>query len=179
MNCDPQYWFWKAEIPDSVCDAIITEGLKLTANAAVVGTGSDSRVDPAIRESKTAFFPSNSWVAGITAQYMNMANISAWKFDITEAQSPQFTIYDQNEFYEFHTDDDFLKDGMRKLSVVISITDPTTYEGGEFEFENCVPEIRSRGSVMVFPSFLRHRVKPVTSGTRYSLVNWFIGPQFK
>ena len=40
-------------------------------------------------------------------------------------------------------------------------------------------EIRPRGSIIVFPSFVWHRVKPVTSGTRYSLVVWHLGRSFK
>ena len=40
-------------------------------------------------------------------------------------------------------------------------------------------EIRPRGSVIVFPSFVWHRVKPVTKGVRYSVVAWYGGPPFK
>jgi PKHD-type hydroxylase len=69
---------------------------------------------------------------------------------------------------------------MRKVSVVISITDPDTYEGGEFEFiDGTKPDIKQRGSILVFPSFVEHRVTPITSGTRYSLVNWYCGDKFK
>jgi len=69
---------------------------------------------------------------------------------------------------------------MRKISMVISITDPDTYEGGEFEFiDGTKPDLKPRGSVLVFPSFVRHRVTPVTTGTRYSLVNWFVGNKFR
>ena len=42
-----------------------------------------------------------------------------------------------------------------------------------------VKEVVPRGSIVVFPSFLYHEVKPITKGTRYSLVVWFIGKPFK
>ena len=178
MTCDPLYWFWKSELPPAVCDAIIQEGLKLEFKQAEVGD--DEKVNTGIRASKVAFFPGNSWVSAITSHYMNVANNQAWKFAITGQQNPQFTIYDLDEFYDFHEDQALLGDNMRKLSVVISVTDPALYTGGEFEFEDGVkPEIKERGSIIVFPSFVRHRVTPVSTGTRYSLVNWFVGPQFK
>ena len=187
MIVTPPYWFWKSELPDSVCDAIIAEGLKLDLKEAVVGYGGDSRVDPNIRKSKTGFFLASSWVSAITTMYMSRANESAWKFGITQPQAPQFTMYGLNEFYDFHRDEtqydyiteDSIQKDFRKLSVVIFITDPNEYEGGEFEFDGFTPEIKDRGSIMVFPSFLNHRVKPVTKGTRYSIVNWFVGPPFR
>ena len=79
---------------------------------------------------------------------------------------------------------------VRKLSVTVSLSDPKDYKGGdlEFDFRNhplkstnklACTQIKPRGSIVVFPSFLWHRVKPVISGTRYSLVLWNIGFPFK
>ena len=83
---------------------------------------------------------------------------------------------------------------IRKLSVTVSLNDPSEYDGGnlEFDFRNdfdfdrnrkhkikeCT-EIRPRGSIIIFPSFVWHRVNPVTRGTRYSLVMWNLGWPFK
>ena len=61
------------------------------------------------------------------------------------------------------------------------------FSGGKFQFVNVyngkkliqTPELKETGSVIVFPSFMEHRVAPVTKGTRYSLVTWFLGPPFK
>jgi PKHD-type hydroxylase len=79
---------------------------------------------------------------------------------------------------------------IRKLSVTCSLSDPKDYKGGEleFDFRNMDPdkksvrkcaEISERGSIVVFPSHIWHRVKPVTKGTRYSLVIWNLGHPFK
>lgn len=76
----------------------------------------------------------------------------------------------------------------RKLSVTISLNDPNEYEGGNLQFDlgphrpdryHTCTEIRPKGSVIVFPSHVHHQVTPVTSGTRYSLVCWNLGPPFK
>ena len=85
------------------------------------------------------------------------------------------------------------KGKIRKLSMTCQLTDGSEYKGGEleFDFRNYDPHMRDeskhriqckeilpKGSIIVFPSFVWHRVKPVTSGTRYSLVVWNLGWPF-
>ncbi len=70
----------------------------------------------------------------------------------------------------------------RKLSVVIQLSPRESYEGGTFEFSTAAhpgAAFEPRGSVLIFPSFLQHRVLPVTSGIRHSLVTWVEGPQWR
>jgi len=74
------------------------------------------------------------------------------------------------------------------------LTDGSEYSGGELEFDfrqyappsrdesihiRKAPEILPKGSIIIFPSFVWHRVKPVTRGVRYSLVVWHLGYPFK
>lgn len=78
---------------------------------------------------------------------------------------------------------------IRKLSVTVSLNDPSEYTGGNLRFDfgphfegkryHTCKEIRPRGSVIVFPSHIQHQVTPVTSGTRYSLVAWNLGQPWK
>ena len=83
---------------------------------------------------------------------------------------------------------------IRKLSMTCQLTDGSEYKGGEleFDFRNYDPHMRDelkhriqckeilpKGSIIVFPSFVWHRVKPVTAGTRYSLVVWHLGKPFR
>jgi PKHD-type hydroxylase len=79
---------------------------------------------------------------------------------------------------------------IRKLSVTVSLEDGNAYEGGNLEFDLrnredsksvilSAEQARDKGSIIVFPSFVWHRVTPVTKGTRYSLVIWSVGPPFK
>ena len=79
----------------------------------------------------------------------------------------------------------------RKLSVTLSLSNDKEYKGGELEFDyrnhdpdkkantHVLKEIRSKGSLVVFPSDVWHRVKPVKSGIRHSLVIWNLGWPFK
>lgn len=79
---------------------------------------------------------------------------------------------------------------IRKISMTINLCDETEYEGGDLKFDfgmhktkqdrfHICEEIRPRGSIIVFPSFVQHCVTPVTKGTRYSLVMWTLGEPWK
>ena len=116
-----------------------------------------------------------------------------YKFDLDYSSiNVQYTKYQKGDFYTWHTDDDFNAthknhQNVRKLSITVALN-IGSYEGGnlQFNFLNNVTskaqvckEIKSQGSIVVFPSFVYHRVTPVTKGTRYSLVLWQLGRPFK
>ena len=80
----------------------------------------------------------------------------------------------------------------RKLSMSVQLSKPEDYEGGDLRFnlrgldshfEDTImsppPEFKQQGSIVVFPSFLWHKVEPITKGTRYSLVMWSLGGNWK
>ena len=141
------------------------------------------------------------WIYKEIQPYIHQANrLAGWNFDWDFSESCQFTKYKLNQFYDWHCDsweapyankdnkETFGK--IRKLSVTCSLSAPEDYEGGEleFDFRNMDPdkqsvrkcaEIKQRGSIVVFPSHVWHRVKPVTKGTRYSLVIWNLGYPFR
>ena len=159
------------------------------------------------------------WLYKEIHPYIHEANAKAgWNFEWDWSESCQFTKYGVGQYYGWHCDSwerpydrskekdengvEYGKTGnypidhgkIRKLSVTVSLNDPSEYDGGnlEFDFRNQVDwernkkkaikactEIRPRGSIIVFPSFCWHRVAPVTRGTRYSLVIWNLGYPFK
>jgi len=141
---------------------------------------------------------SDPWIYKEIQPYVQEANKNAgWNFEWSWSEACQFTIYNKNQHYGWHCDswnepyntpNDLNYHGkIRKLSVTCSLSDPKDYKGGELEFRidrekqsylKC-KEILPRGSIVVFPSFVYHRVKPVTKGTRYSLVVWNLGNPFK
>ena len=140
------------------------------------------------------------WVYDAIQPFVHVANKNAdWNFDWDYSEQCQFTRYSKGQFYDWHCDSwdrPYTEEGptqgkIRKLSVTVSLSDPKDYTGGELEFDyrNKHPkekgglvkckEIAPRGSVVVFPSFVWHRVCPVKRGTRYSLVMWNLGRPFK
>ena len=72
----------------------------------------------------------------------------------------------------------------RKLSAVIQLSDPNDYDGGDLVLypQQESPssfEIKTQGSVILFPSFIEHQANKVTRGKRYSLACWFDGPKWR
>jgi PKHD-type hydroxylase len=142
------------------------------------------------------------WIYNEIQPYINEANKKAgWNFDWDYSESCQFTKYAPGQYYGWHCDswdipynnpNDFNTNGkIRKLSVTCSLSDPSEYQGGELEFNFNNPEkgkkdnikkcteILPRGSLVVFPSFVWHRVCPVKKGVRYSLVIWNLGHPYR
>ncbi len=117
--------------------------------------------------------------------YVYDANRECFGVDIWDMFLLQFTEYQAsaNGKYDWHHDVDFLNRDTfeRKLSVVVQLSDPSSYDGGDFEFYNMSQPhaFRLQGSIIVFPSFFNHRVTPVTRGTRHSLVTWIDGPKWR
>jgi PKHD-type hydroxylase len=142
------------------------------------------------------------WIYDEILPYVQKANNSAgWNYEFDWSESCQFTKYSKGQYYDWHCDSwnvpyDNPKNlnfhgKIRKLSVTCSLSDPKDYKGGELEFNFNNPEISKknnirkckeilpRGSIVVFPSFVWHRICPVIKGTRFSLVIWNIGHPFK
>lgn len=97
----------------------------------------------------------------------------------------QYTMYDgsTSDHYTWHLDNGVKTDSPpRKLSVVLQLSDPSEYTGGDLEIlvrTSPIKAKKEKGSVIAFPSFTLHRVTPVTSGTRRTLVAWVCGPAFR
>jgi PKHD-type hydroxylase len=87
---------------------------------------------------------------------------------------------DRDDHYTWHTDS-ISGDSVRKLSFTIQLTNPTEYVGGDLEFMPAITDkkIREQGIMTIFPSYMVHRVAPVTSGVRHTIVGWIYGPDFR
>jgi predicted 2-oxoglutarate/Fe(II)-dependent dioxygenase YbiX len=138
------------------------------------------------RKGQKSFFKSttaNHWIFQKIFNVVTDANSRHWGFDLWGCNQIQYTVYDtQGDHYDWHTDlfFDSAHNDHRKLSVVIPLTAPEEYQGGEFQIMLGSSKTISQplGSAILFPSFLLHRITPVTAGRRASLVLWFTGPKF-
>lgn len=108
-------------------------------------------------------------------------NTFVFKFHLFEMPDViQYAEYDESSFYNWHMDCG-LEEPTRKLSVSIQLSDPSEYEGGDVEcliMDDPFKFPKEKGTVIIFPSFMLHRVTPVTKGVRKSLVAWIDGPTF-
>ena len=183
------WWIWQSELSDEVIDGIIERCETYPIMDAVVGGGNgDGTYDESIRRSKVRWVNGDSELRNHIWDYGLNANDNAFGFDVINKFDIQYTTYNSEDkgCYNWHKDNDFQREGYydRKVSVVIQLNDPSEYEGGKFEFEidgeTISPEgFEKKGSIIAFPSFLRHRVTNVTKGTRNSLVSWIQGPHFR
>lgn len=124
------------------------------------------------------------WLYEKIANYAMEANKIMWNFDIWGYQdSFQYTIYDAAEegHYDWHADCGPNMSN-RKLSCVLQLTNPSEYTGGDLELNvgsNVMQVPKAKGLLTFFPSFILHRVSPLKSGVRRSLVTWLAGANLR
>ena len=210
MNLKYSYWYFKSVLPSHFCDKLIKFGNAKKEQLAITGGINTKKEKPITSEKdlkeeelkdlkqkrdSNIVWLDERWLYKHIHHYVRVANYnSGWNFQWDVSENAQFTKYKLNQFYDWHCDswkepyskENFLKGKIRKLSITCSLSDPTDYKGGEFQFrfqndtdgnfvDQTCHEIMPKGSIVVFPSFIYHRVKPVTEGTRYSLVMWNCG----
>lgn len=180
--------YWDDAFSSAECDEIIRIGKEYNLREGTVklpdseGFGTHD----AIRDSKVTFLTpyQKEWIYTSLTDKIVSLNSRFFRFDIWGfAEGLQFTEYNApGGRYDFHIDRGF-NYRIRKLSMVVQLTDPDEYEGGELElFESDVCTIKTpnkKGTLILFPSYVVHRVKPVTKGTRHSLVGWITGAPFR
>jgi PKHD-type hydroxylase len=163
-------------------------------DATIVGNKGDLSLDNSIRKSKFKLHlvtDENRHFFEKIRDAAVLINSKSYNYDLLGFDYMQYAEYHgtENNFYNFHTDlilgDNLPKGALypRKLSLSIVLSDPSEYEGGDLEFMWGSKEIlkveQPKGRMIAFPSWLMHRVTPVTSGVRRSIVVWCIGPMFK
>jgi len=160
---------------------------KKASQKALVGGQKLGETISEIRRSKLNWLSKNnenSWVFENLAHVVSSLNASFFRFDLTGfGEKLQLTNYNESEqgMYTWHQD--FGNEGpSRKLSLVLQLSEPDDYEGGELQLLNsktptCIE--KKRGLITVFPSWTLHQVTPVTKGNRQTLVTWVSGTPFK
>ena len=166
------------KIPKLILDEMLKQCQSLNFNESKTMNGAN-----AIRSSSQTWLCWDTWIAGIMHNIFISANNDYFNYDLNHFDSGiQVTRYKPNQQYNWHYDQAATQEPVRKLSMSLLLND--TFSGGEFQVYNSVDQKEQTipihaGGICIFPSWVVHRVKPVTSGTRYSLVAWMNGPQFK
>jgi hypothetical protein len=167
-----------------------------------------SEVDKVIRNSSNVWIPTSHWIGGWLWYYIDKINRENFCYDITEIDggSIQYTQYTEGQFYNWHkdadvdilykpkevpssgcilTEDKISMSGeyVRKLSFILQLSNPSDYTGGEVQFldnrDKTFFAPKQQGTVIVFDSRTRHRVRKIRSGIRKSIVGWVVGPRWK
>ena len=165
------------------CDSLIKLYTKteIKKELPYIGGNNVQKIDTSIRNVERVMLPTYKDIGGRLAAAGLSANQAAWKFEITHANQAEFLIYPAGGRYQAHVDT-FLAHGdeCRKLTVLAFLNDD--FKGGRFYLQNGHEKYyppQSKGTVLVFPSFIMHGVEDVEEGNRYSVVCWMVGKFFK
>ena len=179
------HYLFEPLFSEEQCDKIIDIGERLVSeDSTITDKGS---VTKDTRNSKISWIPKAAETEWIYEWiWASVQNTNRWELDIRGFyENLQYTIYDSTDGtakYDWHTDTG-PNMNYRKISLSVQLSDANEYSGGIFELERGgmlnTPEHLKKGNAVMFPSLLRHRVLPVTSGIRRSLVVWIAGPHIK
>jgi PKHD-type hydroxylase len=154
--------------------------------ARIAEISSSEKYDQSLRKSQVMGLPdtpSNMWIYNRLLDIAKAYNQNCFGFDITGfGEALQIARYTEGDFFGWHLDFGAGEISHRKISLTVQLSDPDNYEGGDLQFmENnkIVSAPRSLGTIVIFPSFMLHRVTEITSGTRESIVGWVAGPPYR
>jgi len=189
----PRYWFFKNVLSKEKCQYIIKDAKKNYV-AATVKTKYTKKDLKKIRSTSVTFLR-KQYLFDLINTYLPIANKNGgWNYEHSIIEPVQLAHYKPGDHYAWHQDGENRPYGhlpgapnfeglTRKLTMAVNLSDPKDYKGGGFEFWFGSPysakEVKGQGSLVFFPSNHWHRITPVLSGTRYSLVAWVLGKPFK
>lgn len=198
MRLEHPFCVFESHFSAEFCERVIEIGESLDPMAAAVAYDPDNN----LRDSTVSWIrdaPGSSWVYKQLRDFVLETNRLYWGWKLSELESVQYTRYGPGQYYTWHADQrrkvydqDSRWPGMiRKVTIAIALSDESDFNGGDFCIEdlNWPPDApdkrlhvlsnaRKRGSAIVFPSSLYHRVNAVETGLRRSLVAWFVGPPY-
>lgn len=114
--------------------------------------------------------------------HIKKLNNKLFRYDISKINQINLLRYNPGGKYDWHQDVAYGAKEHRKLTFIIQLSDPDEYEGGTLEFRDGGfngEAAKKKGSIIIFPSFLYHRITPISKGIRHSIVGWAVGPQWR
>ena len=179
------YVFWNDGFTNEEISQLNVIGDARVKKKATVGAGEESKD---IRITDVSWIEMNQdseWIYDRLAYIARKLNGEYYNFDLYGFwEHLQYTVYDgtENGHYDWHVDAGSNDECPRKLSIILQLSDPSEYEGGELQIMTGKDHItieKKKGLLVAFPSYQLHRVTPVTSGVRKTLVVWVTGPAFR
>ena len=190
----PEYIKYDQLFSPPECLALQQAGAAAGFVEATIGGGDgDARIDKNIRCVLTANIvprPDLQWFFKRLADRVEWTNNDRYHFDLVGlTEGANVLRYDAPQHadevaghYDMHQDIGSGQMSLRKLSVVVQLSDPADYDGGRLHLISHrdleVAEVK-QGDVIIFPSYVPHYVTPVTRGTRFAIASWVSGPPFR
>ena len=185
------YLIWNFDSNTFTCQEIDNLVEKIELNYKIeLGTLKNNQTSLDVRNNKIAFINDMEGFRDLYVKVCALAtssNYQNFKLNIDRAEPLQYTVYSGEntggEYYKKHRDywPGGIVDFDRKLSIVIQLSDPSEYEGGDLILyeskDSTITAKKEKGSAIAFTSWVEHEVTPVTKGVRKTLVAWFCGPK--
>ena len=186
-NDSQNYYFYKEGFNKEELNIIEQSVSDLPWHIATTVGGDDSNN----RKSNIKWIPQNDnwwWLYEKLSNMAVAANNELWNFDLQHIpEQIQYTEYHAPAgHYDWHQD---IGPGMlskRKISITVQLSEPNEYEGGTLQLFRggstegpFIEAEKAAGCVFIFPSYMMHRVTPVTKGTRKSFVLWLGGGHYR
>lgn len=181
--------FSELKFTNSECDEIISIAKKAyPTSASIGGSAENSRITREIRSANIYHVPNNEsykWVYEKIANIISVANTIYFDYDLLgithEIQLIEYSAdMPIKGHYNWHIDAGTGEPVFRKISFTAQLSNINDYQGCELLINNHGGEItgtKERGSIHLFPSYMPHKVTPITNGIRYALVIWIHGPK--
>jgi len=172
------------------CDKLIKLGTSKTISPGQLRgiPGQQGTKNSSIRKGHVSWIhddKESEWLFIKLQDMIEQVNQKYYRYHIDSFETLQFTIYDEvDDHYELHLDAiaNSFADSYRKFSFSIQLSDTQDYQGSDLEFMLNAREtfnaVRDRGTLIIFSSMMWHKVTPLISGKRYSLVGWVQGKPF-
>jgi PKHD-type hydroxylase len=182
---EPFAW-WEGAFSEEELDWLQNKAREATQQAKVGGING-GEVNDQVRRSELNWLNKDSdcaWVFEKLSHVASQLNADHFGFDLTGfGEALQLTNYDESNQGTYTWHQDFGRSGLsRKLSMVLQLSSPNDYQGGELQLLTGKEPIsiqKKRGLITVFPAWTLHQVTPVIKGNRQTLVAWISGPAFK
>jgi PKHD-type hydroxylase len=186
-----EWCYFQSYFTRQQCEDIIGKAKLLAKETARIGHEPQGTMND-VRRSKIAWI--NEHDKTFSEYYLEIDKIARWAnkdwfdFHLSHLPALQFTEYDSSYsgMYKRHKDVFWVDKNPRhrKLSIVLNLSDPNEYEGGNFIMHDVQQHppyeaIKKQGTVIVFPSMIDHEVTPVIKGIRHTLVGWYEGPKWR
>lgn len=120
------------------------------------------------------------WLYSRVTEQVRYVNQQCFHFHIRRLTDFQILEYENTGFYGTHIDVGTGETSKRKISLIVFLTPPEEYDGGELILKPWfTPIVQNQGSAVLFPSYIPHEIRPVTRGVRHTMVTWILGPYFR
>ena len=176
-------WCWGQPLTPEGCEKAINIGKSFLPTYALRDVSGQGKLPFRNKTCSIPITDDTRWIFEICTKVILDMNEKFFEFDLLYINDLQFVVYDEmGDFHDKHLDMQYECSGIRKLSFVIQLSDPATYNGSELQLhydKDVVVCKKDQGTMSLYPSYSLNETTTLYGGKRYALMGWVVGPKFK